>query len=129
MKKGNNKKIIIVLLIIAIVAVLGIVYGVSMSNKVDPEAKAEAYISKAMFGSIVEVRLTDKGINAYSEAKKYEIHYDGKLASATSKIGETTTVFPARKAGDKVEIHLLTSSDEEIDIVKTKLIKNKDKKQ
>ena len=119
-KKSKSKIIIITILVITCI---GIIAAFSMSSKKETNPMVEAYISKALFGSIVNVKLTDEGSKKYPNAKKYEIYYKGKLASAKSNIGESTTVFPKRTSGDRVEVHLLTSSNKEIAIIKTKLKK------
>lgn len=130
-KVNSNKNKLIIILIIAVVALISIFGGVKAYNNrtvaADSDAVLQVYVRKAPVGCAVTVKLTEKGEKDYLKADKYQVYYNGELASAVEKLEQPTTVFPARKVGDKVEVHLLTSSDEEIDVVKTKLIKDKSK--
>ncbi|MBZ9688917.1 hypothetical protein G9F72_021600 [Clostridium estertheticum] len=61
-------------------------------------------------GAIGSVTLTADGVKTFATAKKYQI-FDGVTPiSAIVDLGTSTTVFPAKVAGDKVNVKLLDAS-------------------
>jgi len=73
-----------------------------------------ATLSKASFGSAVNVILSDAGKKEYKNAVKYQVYYDKKPITGKITIGQPTTAFPVRKENDKVEIKLLKADDKEL---------------
>ncbi|KYH34459.1 hypothetical protein CLTEP_16110 [Clostridium tepidiprofundi DSM 19306] len=121
----NKRKGIVIISLISIIAIIGIIFAMKNNTNNSKNAIIEAYVRKAPVGCAVTVNLTEKGKKDYPKAYKYQVYYKGQLASAVEKLGRPTTVFPARKSGDEVEIHLLDSKKKEIATVKTKLIKER----
>lgn len=121
----KNKKSFLIIIAVIIVGILGVTFNAYVSNKVDPDAKVIAEVRDARLGSAVRVTLTEKGTKAYENAKKYQVIYEGKPVSAIRELGVITTVFPERKAKEKVVIKIFTEKEEVIDSIDVKLIKFK----
>jgi len=121
----NKKRAIVIISLISIIAIVGITFIIKNNINNSKNAAIEAYVRKAPVGCAVTVNLTEEGKKNYPKAYKYQVYYKGQIASAVEKLCRPTTVFPARKSGDKVEIHLLDSKKKEITTVKTKLIKER----
>jgi hypothetical protein len=68
-------------------------------------------VKAATFGSTVNVTLTADGVKNFATATKYQILNGTSAISATTALGTATTVFPAKVAGDKVNVNLLNASD------------------
>lgn len=107
--KINKKTISIVAVIVIILAISGVFYVKSKSNKVVAAAPITATVRKASFSSVVNVTLTDAGKKQYKGATKYQVYYNGKPIAQKIEIGKATTAFPARKEKDKVVVKLLKS--------------------
>ena len=72
---------------------------------VPAEVKVNATVKAATFGSSVTVTSTQTG------AVKYQILSGTTPISAIVDLGTTTTVFPGKVAGEKVNVKLINSSD------------------
>lgn len=94
-------------------------------SKEETNSKITATVKKAKLGSVVNVKLSEEGKEAYAGAEKYQVYDEEKARSAKSYIGEPTTVFPEVKAKEVVTVKLLNKNDEEVASVEVKLTKER----
>ena len=71
-------------------------------------------VKAATFGSTVNVTITADGVKNFATATQYQIFDGTKAISAMTNLGTATTVFPAKVAGDKVNVKLLDASAKEV---------------
>lgn len=148
MKKEQRKKMMnIIVIIVTIGMVVSVLAGItrpSSKNKskdsgttsntannasntatVENNEAVTAEIKEAQFGSIVKISLTDKGKKQYKDATIYALFDQRGQMSKFASLGTEATVFPAMKAGDKVDIKLYTKDNKEIAFFKAKFVKGK----
>lgn len=108
MKKGWKRNVSIIIGVVVIVGMLATTFlTVRPKNTAPFVAKVEATAVKAF--SKVTVTITDTGKSKYPNVSKYALCENGKSITATADLGKPVALFPAKKAGDKVEIKLLKS--------------------
>ena len=78
---------------------------ITVTAPVDPsKVEVTATVKTATFGATVNVTSTEKN------AAKYQILDGTKAISAVTSLGTTTTVFPGKVAGDKVNVKLIDAT-------------------
>jgi hypothetical protein len=79
-------------------------------------------VKDALFGSLVNVTMTAEGIKQFATATKYQLFNGTSAISALTVLGIDTTVFPAKVAGDKVNVKLLDAAGTVISTTEVALV-------
>ncbi|MBU3213932.1 hypothetical protein LL033_14220 [Clostridium estertheticum] len=78
-------------------------------------------VKAANFGSVGNVILTADGLKAFPKATQYQIVTGTSNLTAKSPVGTSTTIFPAKVAGDAVTVKLFDASNNELKAIDVKL--------
>jgi hypothetical protein len=78
-------------------------------------------VKAATFGSTVNVTMTAEGTKEFATATQYQVLNGTSAISAPTALGTATTVFPAKVAGDKVNVKLLDSNNAEVKTIEVLL--------
>jgi len=78
-------------------------------------------VKTATFGSLVNVTMTAEGVKEFATATKYQIFNGSAAISSPTALGTATTVFPAKVAGDKVNVKLLDVTGIEVKTIEVAL--------
>lgn len=107
-------------MVVTMFAGIGSYFASNNNSAGNTSGKVSATVKKATLGSSVTVKLN--GNKNYKTAVKYQISNEkGELISPLAPISSPTTVFPARKSGDKVNITFYDSTNKKIGIEKVSL--------
>lgn len=133
MNKQKRKKMMNVIVIIVTIGMLAsILAGITLSgskNKatasIENNEAIVAEIKEAEFGSLVKISLTEKGKEQYKDAVTYELFDKEGEMSKRVPFGTETTIFPAMKPEDKVDVRIFTKDNKEIVSIKATFVKGK----
>jgi hypothetical protein len=78
-------------------------------------------VAAATFGSNVNVTMTAEGTKEFPTATQYQIFNGTSAISSPFALGTATTVFPAKVAGDKVNVKLMNAAGVEVKTIEVLL--------